>query len=69
MADKQVFVKCWRGGKLLATYDSLVAETLAGTLVLPDRDTLILQAKDNLTTLGHAFPPYDDIRFDIIYPK
>jgi hypothetical protein len=66
---RKLFVKCWRGAVLLATYEYGVAETVAGTLVMADRETYLMESKTSLTNDGHAFPPYEDIRFEVTLPR
>jgi hypothetical protein len=63
---KQVYVKCWCGTQLLATYPLGVVGSAVSPPILPDRDELITHAKTNLANDGLAGPPYDGIRFEIV---
>ena len=63
---KRVWVKCWRGSQLLATYELGVPGSLASPPILPDHNTLIAEAQMGLTNDGLAGPPYDGIRFQIV---
>jgi hypothetical protein len=63
---RKVYVKCWRGSQLLATYEFGVPASQAAPPILPDRDTLIAAAQTDLTNDRLAGPPYDGIRFQIV---
>jgi len=64
---KSAFVDCRRNGQSIRTYDFGLPESL-GLTVPPSRQTVIDQAKSNLTTEGLAFPPWADIEFEVYYP-
>jgi hypothetical protein len=57
---KQVFVDCVRDGQVIASYDFGYGETL-GPSAPPSHQALVAGAKENLTSLGVAFPPYTGI--------
>jgi hypothetical protein len=63
---RKVYVKCWRGSQLLATYECGVPASKAAPPILPDGDTLIAEAQANLVNDRLAGPPYDGIRFQIV---
>jgi hypothetical protein len=62
-----IIVRCWRGKELLAAYELPCGESL-GPTSLPDRAGLIAEAQTNLTNERLAGPPYDGIRFEVVYP-
>jgi hypothetical protein len=62
-----VYVKCWRGGQLLATYEFGVPGSAAAPPILPDTATLTAEAQTNLANERLAFPPYDGIRFEVVW--
>jgi hypothetical protein len=64
---KKARVDCRRNGESIRTYDFGLPESL-GLTVPPSRQSLIDQAKDNLTTERLAFPPWEDIEFEVYYP-
>jgi isopropylmalate/homocitrate/citramalate synthase len=64
---KKAFVDCRRNGQSIRVYDFGLPDTL-GPTVPPERKELIDQAKTALTNERLAFPPYDDIEFDVRYP-
>jgi hypothetical protein len=61
----KVFVKCWRRSQLLATYEFRVPASLAAPPLF-DTVELISDAKSQLTTDRLAFPPYYDIRCELV---
>ena len=64
---KKIFVDCWRGGKLIASYEfGWPIGLLPGAP--PERNRLIDQAKSLLTSNRIASPPYDGITFGVRYP-
>ena len=63
---RKVYVKCWRGSQLLATYECATPASQAAHSTLPNRDTLIAEAQANLANDRLAGPPYDGIRFQIV---
>lgn len=63
--NRTVTVECWRGGQLIASYDSVLTGTLAAPPPAPDKEQLINDAKTQLTNDRLAFPPYTDIEFRI----
>jgi hypothetical protein len=62
---RKVFVKCWRRRQLLATYEFRVPASISSPPLF-DGAELISDAKSQLTTDRLAFPPYDDIRCEVI---
>jgi hypothetical protein len=64
---KQVRVDCVRDGQVIASYDFGYGETL-GPSVPPSHQALVAGAKENLTSLGVAFPPYAGIEFKVRWP-
>jgi len=67
MADlMKVYVKCWRGAQLLATYEFGVPGSAAAPPIMPDRGALIAEAQTNLANEHLAGPPYGRIRFEIV---
>lgn len=54
-----------RDGKLIAAYQLPHAKTHDPS-VPPSSESLIADAKTNLTNEGLARPPYDGIKFDIV---
>jgi hypothetical protein len=56
-------VRCYRGDTLLKSYD------LDAVVTLPMRQDLEDQAKRNLTRDAMAAPPYDGVRFEVIYAE
>jgi len=64
---KKIFVDCWRQGELIASYEYGLPEgRLPGAP--PERQSLIDQAKSQLTTDRKASPPYQGITLDVRYP-
>ena len=53
------------GGELIAAYPLSYAKTLAPSLP-PTRESLIEEAKMNLSNERLARPPFEDIRFQIV---
>lgn len=64
---KQVFVECVRDGQVIASYSFGYAETL-GPSMPPSHQSLIAEAKTNLTNQAIAYPPYAGIEFKIRWP-
>jgi hypothetical protein len=60
MTNRSVYVKCWLGSQVLASYEFLMPATKAAPPVIQP-DTPIAEAKSNLTADRLAYPPYDDI--------
>jgi len=67
MAVEPIFVHCMRAGKIIATYEFGWAVGMVRSAP-PERDGLISQAKAQLTTDRLAFPPYEDVTFEVRYP-
>ena len=68
MSLKVIRVHCKQGGKTIRSYDFGYAETAVPSN-LPDREAIIADAKNNLVQERIAFPPYDGIEFEVIYPR
>jgi hypothetical protein len=66
-SSKQVFVDCVRDGQVIASYDFGYAETL-GPSMPPSHQSLIAEAKSNLTSQAIAHPPYAEIEFKVRWP-
>jgi len=67
---RTIWVHCYKGGTLLRSYDFGVPETLNDAAVrMPTKESLEDQAKTNLTNERLAGPPYDEIRFEIEFPR
>jgi hypothetical protein len=62
---KKVYVKCWKGSQLLATYEFGVPASAAAPPLF-DAAGMISEAKSQLTTDRLAFPPYDEIRCEVV---
>ncbi len=60
---KQVFVDCVRDKQVIASYDFAYAETTPPTR--PSHQSLIAEAKTNITNQGIAFLPYAEIEFKV----
>jgi len=63
-----VFVDCVRNGQVLAFYQFGYGETLAPT-ARPEHQSLMAQAKTNLTNERIAFPPYTGIEFKVRWQR
>jgi hypothetical protein len=61
---RKVYVDCVRGGQVIASYDFAYGETL-GPSAPPSHQQFVAGAKENLTSLGVAFPPYAGIEFKV----
>jgi hypothetical protein len=61
---KQVFVDCMRDGRVIASYAFGYGET-AGPSMPPSHQSLITEAKTNLTDQAIAYPPYAGIEFNV----
>ena len=68
MSVQQVFVDCVRDGQVIASYDFGVPEAQLPSMP-PSNQSLISEAKTNLTNLGVAFPPYVGIEFNVRWPR
>ena len=68
MSDvKKILVDCRRNGESIRVYDfGWPIGMVPGPP--PDRNSLIDEAKSNLTTERLAFPPWEDIEFEVYYP-
>ena len=67
MDVKKIFVDCRRDGRSLRIYEfGWPIAVVPGPS--PERNKLIDEAKNNLTTDRIAFPPYAGITFDVRYP-
>jgi len=64
---KRVFVDCVRDGRVIASYDFAYGETI-GPSQPPGHQQFVAGAKENLTSLGVAFPPYAGIEFKVRWP-
>jgi hypothetical protein len=63
---RNVWVHCYRGNELIASYHLYVPMPMDPSSVkLPSNESFIADAKMNLTTQGLARPPYDGIRFEV----
>jgi hypothetical protein len=60
-----VIVNCRRGGELIATYPLSYAKTLGPSLP-PTPESLIEEAKMNLSNQRLARPPFEDIQFQVV---
>jgi hypothetical protein len=61
-----VDVVCMRGGEVIATYEFWLPVSLdVRSMLEPDREALILEAKTNLSDEGLAGPPFEGIVFEI----
>jgi hypothetical protein len=65
---KRVFVDCVRDGQVVASYDFGYAET-QGPSMPPNHQSLIAEAKTNLTNQAIAYPPYAGIEFKVRWPS
>jgi hypothetical protein len=63
-AEHTVYVDCLHEGKVIRTYDFLCPATLGPTLP-PSDETLIKEAKVNLSNERLAAPPFDRIEFKV----
>jgi hypothetical protein len=67
MSLKQVFVDCVRDEQVIASYPFGYGETL-GPSIPPSRQSLIAEAKTNLTNQAIAYPLYTGIEFKVRWP-
>jgi hypothetical protein len=59
------YVKCLKDGEELITYDFGYADNFG--VAKPTHESLVNEAKSQLTTDRLAFPPYDDVTFRVTY--
>ncbi len=65
---QKVWVHCYRGGQRIASYDFGVPMPLDPRSVKPpSQQDFVKMAKDNLTNVGLAGPPYMGISFKVEY--
>jgi len=64
---QNALVHCHRNGESIRIYEFGLPES-CGLTVPPSEQTLIDQAKTNLTDERLAFPPWGDIEFTVYYP-
>lgn len=62
---KKVFVDCFRGGSLLASYEASAKAMLAGLPPEPDFKAFIDEAKVSLASDRLAAPPYEGVVFSV----
>lgn len=62
---RPVWVACYRGDRLLHRFEYGRPVNLAGMTLESGDEELKCMAKNDLTNLKLAFPPYHDIRFEI----
>jgi hypothetical protein len=66
-AIRYAYVDCVKDGLVIASYTFGIPCTL-GPSLSPSGDTLILEAKTNLSNDMKAMPPYDGITFRVRWP-
>jgi hypothetical protein len=63
--ETTIYVDCLRHGKIFKTFGYGYPASAAGPSAPPDKETLELQAKNDLSNLGLAWPPYEGIEFPV----